>query len=129
MNYCLHITAQPYSSQGATSALLFARELVQRGHNVSRVFFSGEGVLNGNAIACPPQDELNITQAWNDFAKDNGSELILCIASALKYGVVDEENAQRYERSQSNLQEGFILSGLGQLVEASLLNDRLVRFS
>jgi tRNA 2-thiouridine synthesizing protein D len=128
MNYCLHLTSAPYSQQSATSALLFAEKVLARGHSISRIFFSGEGVLNGNALSTPPQDESNISQAWSELAKTHQIELILCVASALKHGVINEQEAKRYQKNSHNLQHGFEISGLGQLVEACLVNDRVVTF-
>lgn len=128
MNYCLHITRPPYSQQGSMSALLFAKQVLARGHHITRIFFSGEGVLNGNSLAIPPQDEMNITQAWSELAEANQIELIVCVASALKYGVINELEAKRYQKKHHNLQAGFTISGLGQLVEACLINDRVVKF-
>lgn len=110
------------------TALHFAQQVIARGHHLTRVFFSGEGVLNGNALATPPQDETNIAKAWSDLAAANNIELILCVASALKHGVINETEAKRYEKMHSNLQKGFEISGLGQLVEACLTNDRVVTF-
>ncbi len=129
MNYCLHVTSAPYSSQGPTSALSFAEAAIERGHTVNRVFFSGEGVLVGNTLATPAQDELCLAPAWQSFAEENQCELILCVASALKHGVINEDEAKRYEKPSSNLHRGFEISGLGQLVEAYLVADRVLRFS
>lgn len=128
MNYCLHITSPPYSQQSPRTALNFAEALILRGHHISRIFFSGEGVLNGNALSTPPQDEFNIAKAWSELAHSNNIELILCVASALKHGVINEDEARRYEKSTHNLQTGFEISGLGQLVEACLISDRVVTF-
>jgi len=128
MNYCLHITSAPYSHQGPMTALQFAEQVIVRGHKITRIFFSGEGVFNGNALSTPPQDEIDISKAWSELAKANGIELILCVASALKHGVINESEAKRYQKTNNNLQSGFEISGLGQLVEACLVSDRVVTF-
>jgi len=110
------------------TALNFCEHLLLRGHNISRIFFSGEGVLNGNGLCVPPQDEINIPKAWSELAKAHQIELILCVASALKLGIINEGEAKRYDKAHHNLQTGFEISGLGQLVEACLTSDRVVKF-
>ena len=128
MNYCLHITSAPHIEAGANTALLFAQALLKTEHKLSRVFFSGNGVLNANALSVTPQDERNIPGAWQKLAKEHGIEMQVCISSALKHGIINESEAKRYDKPQHNLLEGFELSGLGQLVEACVLYDRVIRF-
>ena len=128
MNYCLHITHAPYTSQTAMTALLFAQKLLERQHTILRIFFSGDGVHNGNGLCIVPQDEMNIPLAWQKIAQEHGIELIVCVSSALKRGIINEQEAQRYEKPQHNLLSGFEISGLGQLIEASIHADRLVTF-
>ncbi|MCY1175138.1 putative sulfurtransferase DsrE [compost metagenome] len=53
---------------------------------------------------------------------------VVCIAAALRRGVLNPEEARRYERPAANLAEGWELSGLGQLHEAAQMADRLVSF-
>ena len=58
----------------------------------------------------------------------HGVALNICVAAALRRGVVDETEAGRLGLASSNLQQGFTLSGLGALAEASLTCDRVVQF-
>ena len=58
----------------------------------------------------------------------HGVALIICVAAALRRGIVDETEAGRLGLASSNLQPGFTLSGLGALAEASLTCDRVVQF-
>ena len=53
---------------------------------------------------------------------------MVCIAAALRRGVVDQTEADRYQLPGSNLRDGYELSGLGQLVDAALTADRVVTF-
>jgi tRNA 2-thiouridine synthesizing protein D len=128
MNYCLHITSAPFNEQGSSTALLFARALMERGHTITRIFFSGNGVQNGNALCVAPQDEINLPEAWQAIAESHKCEMILCVSSALKAGIINDTEAKRYDKSCGNILPAFELSGLGQLVEACLTNDRIVRF-
>lgn len=128
MQYALLVLEAPHARGASHGALRFARAAVSRGHRVRRVFFYGEGVHNGSALATPPQDEQDLVADWRDFALTNGVELVVCIAAALRRGVLDESERDRYERAAANLDPAFVLSGLGQLAEAALEADRIVTF-
>ena len=95
---------------------------------IYRVFFYHDGVYTGNGAIAPPQDEPDIRQMWSSLAAANQIELIVCIASALRRGVLDRTEADRYEKSNANLDSSFTISGLGQLIDAGLNADRLVTF-
>ena len=53
---------------------------------------------------------------------------MVCIAAALRRGVLNAEEAQRYGTSAANLEAPWELSGLGQLHEAAQTADRLLCF-
>ena len=127
MNYALLINASPFGASQA-AAIAFARALGPRGHRLTRVFFYGDGVLTANTLQQPPQGEQHPASQWQNLAAETGCELIVCIAAALRRGVVDAREAERYELGAHNLAQGFTLSGLGQLVEAGVENDRLITF-
>jgi tRNA 2-thiouridine synthesizing protein D len=55
-------------------------------------------------------------------------DLVVCIAAALRRGVLNQEEAERYEKSTHNLAQEFNISGLGQLVDAAVNSDRLITF-
>jgi len=128
MNYALLVMSSPFSGQGAMTAARFARCVLARGHNISRVFFLDAGTTNGAAAAVSPQDEENRLQPWVELAEQHELELILCISSALRYGMLDDTEANRHEKSSATIHPAFTVSGLGQLVDASAGADRLVTF-
>lgn len=128
MKFSLLVLANPYSSQGSLSALKFAEAVINQGHEIYRVFFYHDGVHSGSNLQSPTQDELNIQSNWSAFSKAHNTDLVICIAAALKRGVLNQEEAQRYEKSQFNLDNAFELSGLGQLLDAQIHSDRLVTF-
>lgn len=127
MKIALHVLASP-NHQANHSAFKFSQAAIAQGHKISRVFFSGEAAYTGNFLITPPQDESNIFSQWSALSETHGVELILCVAAALKRGVLDETEAKRYEYAQFNCKSPFIISGLGQLIEAAIKNDRLVTF-
>lgn len=128
MKFSLLILGAPYSSQSVQSALRFAQAALAGGHEVLRVFFYHDAVNIANALITPPQDEPDLPREWAALAEQHDLDLVVCIASALKRGVLDEGEAKRYQRPAANLARGFEISGLGQLTEAALLSDRLVTF-
>ena len=128
MNYALLVMSSPFSGQGAMTAARFARCVLARGHNISRVFFLDAGTTNGAAAAVFPQNEENRLQPWVELAEQHEVELILCISSALRYGMLDETEASRHEKTSATVHPAFTISGLGQLVDAAAGADRLVTF-
>ncbi|MFP8933045.1 sulfurtransferase TusD, partial [Pseudomonas aeruginosa] len=62
------------------------------------------------------------------FVERNGLAAVVFISAALRRGVLNAEDAERYGRPGANLGEPWELSGLGQLHEASQSADRLVCF-
>ena len=128
MNYSLVILGAPYSTQSAITALNFTKALLKNGHHVYRVFFYHDAVHNGSELSKPPQDELDITPEWQKLKNDHDIDLVICIAAAVKRGVLDADEAKRHEKNSSNLSNSFELSGLGQLVDATEHSDRVVTF-
>ena len=120
MRFAIVVTGPAYGTQQASSAFQFAQALIADGHELSSVFFYREGVYNANQLTSPASDEFDLVRAWQ--------QLNVCVAAALRRGVVDETEAGRLGLASSNLQQGFTLSGLGALAEASLTCDRVVQF-
>ncbi len=126
--YCLLVRCGPHHQAQALTAYQFAHTLLQAGHAIDRVFFYQQGVLTASLLNTPAQDEINITQQWQDLQIEHKLQLDVCIAAALKYGIYNDEEATRHNQPCSNLATGFTLAGLGQLAAASACCDRLVTF-
>ena len=128
MQFMIVVQGGPYTTQASLTAWHFARAVLASGHEIYRVFFYHDGAYNGNALMAPPQDEINITEAWRSLGEEHSLELIVCVASALRRGMLDATEAQRYEKSASNLDPHFTISGLGQLIDGALTADRTMTF-
>ncbi len=128
MQFSILVNAPPHSTAGALSAYHFARALLADGHQIYRIFFYHDGVLNANGLNQLAQDELDLQTQWANLAQQHDFELAVCIASALRRGVLDANEANRYDKPASNLHAAFTIVGLGQLVDADLNSDRLVTF-
>ncbi len=129
MKFSLLILASPYSQQGGLSALEFAKACLDSGHEVYRIFFYHDAVQTGSSLQTPQQDEINLHSQWRELAQKHNLDLVICIAAALKRGVLDQSEAKRYEKNTSNLEAPFELSGLGQLLDAQINSHRLITFS
>ncbi|MGI9283694.1 MAG: sulfurtransferase complex subunit TusD [Endozoicomonas sp.] len=128
MKYALAVYGDVSNGQSSLTALSFARALLASGHEIIRVFFYQDGVHNASSLVTPPQDEPNLPEQWQKLVTEHDIDAVVCIAAALRRGVVNAEEAQRYDLPASNLREGYDLSGLGQLLEATVEADRLVTF-
>ncbi|MFO6300658.1 sulfurtransferase complex subunit TusD [Rahnella selenatireducens] len=128
LRYCLLVTGPAYGTQQASAAYQFALALIASGHKLDSVFFYREGVLNGNLLSAPASDEFDLVRSWQRMAADHQVALNVCVAAALRRGVIDETEAHNQGHGQTNLQPGFHLTGLGSLAEASLTCDRMVQF-
>ena len=129
MRFSIAVLGAPYSSQASLSGLHFARAVLSSGHDLYRVFFYSDGVYNGNSLIVAPQDELNLNTEWKTLSAQNEVELVVCIASALRRGMLDEAESNRYDKAGFTLGPEFIISGLGQLIDAGIQADRLVTFN
>lgn len=116
MKFALLITAAPFSTQGAETALRFARAAVSSGHSIERIFFFRDGVHNASAFAVAPQDEANIPIEWQQFCEAQAIDAVVCVSAALKRGIVD-----------ANV-KNIPIAGLGLLTDAMITADRLVTF-
>lgn len=128
MIFSINVQSPPYSSQASYSAYRFCKALLEQGHHLHRVFFYHDGIYNATRLATPPHDEQDIYQEWQNLAKEHNIELIVCIAAALRRGLLDKEESIRYQKDTHNLADGFTLGGLGQLIEAAASSDRLITF-
>ena len=111
------VSEGPYQHEASDSAYFFCKAALEAGHEIDRVFFYHDGVNNATKLTEPPQDDRNVVSRWTKLGEDHGIDLVVCVAAALRRGIVDDV-----------LAKGFRISGLGQLVESAIRSDRLVVF-
>lgn len=124
MRYVLAVKSPVYGRQGAFLAYQFAHALIAKGHDIAQIFFFQEGVSNGNALAYPANDEVNLPQKWQAFSAEHRVPLHLCVAASQRRGVVDALTAA--QPSATNLAAGFTIAGLGEFMAAVLQADRVI---
>ncbi len=128
MKFSIVVYAAPASSEAAGSAYQFTRTLLNEGHEIYRLFFFSDGVYNANRLSVAAQDEVNLPAEWDKLISNYELDSVVCVSSAIKRGILDTAEAQRYELDGNTLFESSEIAGLGQLVDAALQSDRLVQF-
>lgn len=128
MIFTVAVHGAPYASFANHHALGFCESLLQQGHQLNRVFFYHEGVLAGLNSRVVPQDEVDVVQRWLELKEQYAFELAICIANALKRGVINDSEQKRYNKPAATLQSEFELVGLGQLIDAIAHSDRYIEF-
>lgn len=128
MKFGIVVNEGPYTHQASDSAYQFTKAVLEKGHEVFRVFFYHDGVNNGTRLTVPPGDERDIQKNWTALADAHNIDLVVCIAAAQRRGILDENEAKRQGKDADNIAPGFRISGLGQLIEAGIEADRLVTF-
>lgn len=128
MKFAILVNEGAYQHQASDSAYQFVKAALEKGHEIFRVFFYHDGVYNASRLSVPPQDDRNINKRWSELAQQHSVDLVVCIAAAQRRGILDAAEAKRQGKDADNLAEGFRISGLGQLIEASIEAERLIVF-
>ena len=89
-----------------SSALRFTEAALAGGHEIIRVFFYHDGVYAANALAAPPQDEVDIVAGWQRLHVEQDVELVgvlhpACVAASLIRW------RQRVGETRNNIMPGF----------------------
>ncbi len=114
-----------------------ANQLAQRfihaallsGHRIEQVFFYHEAVRVGDGLVQCAQDDPATPHTWQDLANAGNFELNVCISAALRRGIINVEEAQRYSKPGASLATPFQLVGLGVFIEGLVNADRVVTFA
>ena len=128
MKFAIQVNASPFDSNSAYSAYQFIQAALQMEHEIFRVFFYQDGIYHAFKYSTPPDDELQMTRKWTELAKNQGIDLVVCISAAQRRGLLSDDEAKRQGKQDKDLAEGFRISGLGQLLEATLVADRFIEF-
>jgi len=117
MKFTVIVNEGPFIHQASDSALHFVKAAIETGHEVEQVFFYCDGVKNANKLSAPQSDDRNLVKLWGAVNTEHGTDLVVCVAAALRRGITDV-----------NVAEGFRISGLGQVMQACCDSDRIVTF-
>lgn len=117
MKFSVTVRAAPDKS-GHLLALRTCEEILQQGHDLTQVFFYESAVYAASPLQVPDQDELALLQRWQAMAVKYHTPLFVCVAAALKRGIVNEQEAHSQNLSHANIATGFEITGLGEWVSA-----------
>jgi tRNA 2-thiouridine synthesizing protein D len=117
MKFGILVNEGPFTHQASDTAYRFCVAALDKGHEIMRVFFYHDGVNNANKLSEPQSDDRDLVTLWSELGKQHDIELVVCVAAGLRRGIKNEV-----------LADGFVISGLGQLVEAGIESDRLMVF-
>lgn len=117
------VVTTPPNSNLTTSTINLINAAVDKGIAIVGVFFYQDGVLNAAKHLSIPNDEYQTLQYWQQLKKEKNVPLHLCITAAEKRGLTDEVG----NHAQSNIDEAFTVSGLGELVELTSKAQRVVQ--
>ena len=107
----------PYNHQAADTAYKFAEAAIKKGHTIDAVFFYNDGVINTTKLMDPPQDDRNIASRWTNLCQKHGVQILTCVAAAKRRGINDDV-----------LIDCGVITGLGNLTDIVIRNDRLIIF-
>lgn len=127
MKFAIAVYCPPHAP-ASRRALRFAEAVLAGGHEIVRLFFYQDGVYTACSAIVAPQDEIDSAGQWQRFITSHQLDAVVCIAAALRRGVLNQEEAERHERSAACINPPWELSGLGQLHDAIQSADRLICF-
>ncbi|MFY9180524.1 MAG: sulfurtransferase complex subunit TusD [Venatoribacter sp.] len=127
-NFTLVLTQSPTLSISHLQAIDFIEAAVLAGHTIKSVFFYQDAVYAALNTQMPIQGQVAVALQWQTLAQKYGFNLDVCIANALRRGVVDSTEQTRYSLPATTLAAGFNLKGLGELATACKECDRVIQF-
>lgn len=128
MRFAIQVNASPNHSSTGYSAYQFCKAALAQGHEVFRIFFYHEGIYHALKQNSPPDDEIQLTACWGELAKKHQIDLLVCVSAAQRRGLLYADEAQRRNKQDVDLAEGFRIGGLGQWLEALIEADRVIVF-
>lgn len=126
ISYTLILTQSPVQNESNLTAQALVSEIIAAGDVIDRIFFYQDAVYTGLKSQTPGQGMEASYQGWLALQEKQSFPLQLCIANSLRRGIHDEGEARRYSQT-ANLQQGFQLSGLGEIAEACQSSSRIIR--
>ena len=123
MKFTLLISSDPVVNQSANTAYEFSKAVLAKGYSIVQIFFYKDGTYSANAAATLSTDEINLTHCWQELAKKHHIDLVVCVDSASRRGIFDDNDSE-----YSNLASHFRIGGLSELFNAISNSDRFISF-
>lgn len=97
--YSVLVTSSPYDNDGASRALAFCHQLLADGQEIEQIFFYQAGIYNAIPQMNPPNDEVNVYQAWCDLKLKARTSLRVCMTAGDKRGVTGTGEDKAFEHT------------------------------
>lgn len=127
MKVQVNIYGSPWATNSALEAQEFIRRALSNDIEIKRVFFFFDGVYQSLATQSPSSDEYDLLTEWRSLS-EKGIELLVCIAAATNRGILNSEEAARYDKQVISLADSFELVGLGQWAMGFSDCDKIISF-
>jgi tRNA 2-thiouridine synthesizing protein D len=110
-SFSLFVSSSPTLSHQCADALLFAKQVIQSGHQLRQVFFYSEAVTIAMTQHQANNSTFNLHKEWKEFAEEQALTLKVCVTASLKRGVLGSHEAE-YADQASNLSTPFEQVGM-----------------
>lgn len=125
LRYTLIMTSSPSLTESHRTGQQLASSILSNGDIIDRIFFYQDASFVGLKSQVPGQGLLPTHERWLDLKNTHSIPLQICIANALRRGVIDNTEANRYDQLET-MTSGFELTGLGEMAEACQSSDRII---
>jgi len=128
LSYTIMLSSWLNNGHNSYCALKFCQALLSKGHRIDCIFFYHDSVQIGSSLNIVADDEMDLNQAWRQFAMDNQLHCKLCTNNALRRGIIDDRYAKLYHKEGKNLMKEFSIAGLAELMQSIAKTDRFIQF-
>jgi tRNA 2-thiouridine synthesizing protein D len=120
------LSQSPCNSEANITAQKLAKEILLAGDIIDRIFFYQDACYTALQAQVPGQGLQSSYDVWLQLAQEYDLPLQSCIANSLRRGIIDQQEAERYQVNE-NIHSSFELVGLGELAQACLSSDRIIK--
>ncbi len=126
-DYCILLTSSAQNSLKQIQALQACNELITQNQTISLLFLQNDAVFLGNRFCVMPEEEQNLNLLWHEFIIKHNLNAHICVNSALRRGILDNQYAKIYQAGAANLLKGYKMSTLSILFQALETCDRFMQ--
>lgn len=123
-SFTLLVGAAPEQTNDHYAAWAFSQAVLFAGHEL-HLFFHQDAVRAADRRYDIPSDEWQVGQQWQTLLTEQGLQAVVCSAAAQRRGLLSTGND---DSTAAPLRSGFVIGGLGMLVEYTSVTDRLIQF-
>lgn len=118
LKFLVMVNTSPWGSSRSGVALRFLRATLEAGHEVSALYFRGDGVYHAMPGRQADPGATDLSKGYASLAQSGQFQLLLCSAAL----------SRRFEASADTFQAPWQAAGLARWVELLGESDRVVSF-